>query len=77
METTEIRRGRKPGWKPDGDAETARKIALLSRAVAAARRLCVGAKRRQPGVYQITPELWIGLCVAVDAAWDCLKGVEE
>jgi hypothetical protein len=76
METTEVRRGRPPGWKPDTGAQTARKMALLSRALTAARRLCVNAKRERPGIYQITPEHFVALCVAVDEAWDLLKGVE-
>lgn len=51
--------------------------ALLLRSLTAARRLCAGAKRETKGVYRIQPELIVGLCVAVDEAWDCVNGVEK
>jgi hypothetical protein len=50
---------------------------MLSRALTAARRLCSGMKLEQKGVYRIQPELVVALCVAVDDAWECVKGVEE
>jgi hypothetical protein len=59
------------------ETRISRRTAMLSRALTAARRLCSGMKLEQKGVYRIQPELVVALCVAVDDAWECVKGVEE